>query len=726
MKGLPDDRTEQGARHAGGRATRQARRPAYRPGHGAAPRLWLDHEAARGDVPTRIVRLPIGVDSGRSALDRMALLLAISTAPVLMLPGAVAWLDRRHPSVDVGAMPATPALEAFTWGVLALGVVGGVWAFLLPGLLLSGASARASSFAKAMLFALCAGVPGWAVITHVATRAAIAPGGLGFRLLVVAALAGSLVAAQWLAVRRSRIASWVGSADTRGQILVTSMVIFALALLMGPRVMWQDLSGDGAHMFEATRLLTLKGVPFWGRGWVGGMSSWPGVNTVAFLYPAAWHMYLVGAVDAAVRLPFFLFLALVPFGVVALASVRSTRTVGAGAFLLAWLCTSVYAVSVAYSAGYNEYTVDLALPSTQDTMFIVSVMAFLVGFLDGEFVLLLAGLVLSLCGLPSGIQIALLWVMVAVVLLRPVDRRLLIATVVCIVAFVLAQPLLSWLLATLGLPQPGKEHGVESLVRYYGTLQVTDVRRLLFVIVPGGILPALALAWWGGRDRVSGAIVALTGCYFLAFYIQGATQLHYYIPAMVLPIAVHVRGLTAHPSRRWMTATALAGAVALAVSWPPYIEPVTTLRAISSRVVVRVPGYDAMTREYFRSTRVLSDLFTSEASELAQVDGTALALQRHARRQLTVDAGTQYVVQREIDPVPPGFTARAAFDSFVLYAREEGRGTLTAPVKTPPTAAAHIYRIPWAMRLGGRLNQSPWLWNIRPQLARLLGTDRPD
>lgn len=649
----------------------------------------------------------------------MGVWLVIAAAPVLTLPGAVAWLDSRHPAFDVGAMPATRGLEPLMWGVLALGVVGGVWAFLLPGLLLTGAAARATSFAKAMLVAMCVGVPGWAVVTEVATRSGIAPGGLGFRAIVVATVAGAVVAAQWLAARRLPVPSWVGSADTRVQILVTSLAIFAIALLMGPRVMWQDLSGDGAHTFEATRLLTQTGIPFWGRGWVRGMSSWPGINSFVFLFPAAWHMFLIGTVDAAVRLPFLLYLALLPFGVVALASVRTTRKGGAGPFLLAWLCTVAYAVTMAYSASYDDYTVDLALPSAQDTMFIVSVMAFLVGFLDGEFVLLLFGLVLSLFGLPSGIQIALLWLMVAAVLLRPIDRRMIVATVVCLAGFVLAQLLVPWLHTRLGLPVPGGEHGVGALVRYYGILQVTEVRRVLFVIVPGGILPALALVWWGRHDRVAAAIAALTAVYFLAFHIQGATQLHYYVPAMVLPIAVHVRGLTVRPSRRWMTATALAGVAALVLSWPPYIVPVTTLRAISDRVVLRVPGYDSMARGYFASARLLSDLFTSPSSELAHVDGTALALQRHARRQYAVDAGTRYVLQHASDPAPPGFATWAARDSFVLYAREEGREAFVAAVQVPPTAAAPIYRIAWATRVSGRLKNVSGGRYFRPHLAWL-------
>lgn len=698
--------------------------PADRLGQREAGRQDLDHAVVRGDIQTVNVPALAGADAGRRALGRMGVLLAIAAAPVLGLPGAVSWLDGRHPALDVGATPAAPGLVAMMWGVLALGVVGGVWAFLLPGLLLAGAGARASSFAKAMLVALCVGVPGWAVVTQVATGAGIAPGGLGFRVLVVATAAGSFVAARWRVARRSHVPPWVGSAETRVQILVTSMVVFALTLLLGPRLMWQDLSGDGAHMFEATRLLTLKGIPFWGRGWVGGMSSWPGINTVAFLYPAAWHMYLVGTVDAAVRLPFFLYLGVVPFGVVALASVRTTKRVGAAALLLAWLCTVVYAVTVAYSAGYDEYTVDIALPSAQDTMFIVSIMAFLVGFLDGEFVLLLAGLLLSLLGLPSGIQIALLWIMVAAVLLRPIDRRMLVSSVVCLTAFVLAQLLVPRFHATLGLPVPGGEHGLASLARYYGVLQLTDVRRLLFVIVPGGILPALALVWWGTRDRVAAAIAALTACYFLAFYVQGATQLHYYVPAMVLPIAVHVRGLTTRPSRRWTIATALAGVVALVVSWPPYIDPVTTLRAISGSVVLRLPGYDTMTKEYFTSTQLLSALFTSPTSELAQIDGTALALQRHARRQRSVDEGVRYVVQRTSDPAPPGFTERAARDSLVLYARDDGRVPFVAALKVPPAAAAPIYRIPWAMRLSGRLKGAPGVWDIRHRLARLLKATR--
>lgn len=656
--------------------------------------------------------------SPRHATDRLTLALVVGAVPALILAGVPEWLERHHPLDAVSRPTASPLSLAFAWVALALVAVGAVWTFLLPGVLLLGSWKRVSSLAVVMLLALCVGIPVWGVVTHLVRGAGLAPGGVGFRGVVILVWGAAYGIGRARARRTGPAAEWMWGRGSRWQLVVTSAGVFALALLFGPRLAWQDPSPDGAHMFETARNLVVNGTPFWGRQWVDAMSSWPGLNTFAFLYPAAWHMYLLGAVDSAVRIPFLLYLALVPFALVALAAVRRPATPDRGIFLPAWLSTVVYAVTVAYSATYDAYTADIALPSSQDTLFVVTILAFLVGFLESKVELLVPALLLSLFGLPSGIQLALMWLAIAAVALRPLHRRVLVATMATLATFLLAKRLVPSLLAAVGLPSPGREHSLASLVRYYGALQITDVRRLLYVIVPGGILPAVAVWWWSGRDRVAAALTALTAVYFVAFYVQAATQLHYYIPAMLLPVAVHLRGVERFGGKGWRMATALAAVVALALSWPPHLQPVTLLRGISNRVVIREPGYEQASQGYFRSVRVLSALFRSSRGELSQFDGSMLALQRHARRQETIDSTTRYLVQRLASPVPPGFAVSAVREPFALLVRA-GVGTELLSPRFPPGVAA-IYLVPHDMRLPGSAKDAPRVWYIRPRIEQWL------
>ncbi len=108
-------------------------------------------------------------------------------------------------------------------------------------------------------------------------------------------------------------------------------------------------------------------------------------------------------------------------------------------------------------------------------------------------------------------------------------------------------------------------------------------QRWLFLFVPCGIVPTLALFDWKRLDPPARALAATTIAYFVAFYIQAQTKLHYFAPSMVMPLPVLCRSrwLAESSSRRLVLPAATAGGVVAALlSLPQTAKPVTVARIV--------------------------------------------------------------------------------------------------------------------------------------------------
>ena len=658
--------------------------------------------------------------------DSLAIRLAVLSLPTILLPSLSLFLDSQFPQASDRPLVGSWTTALLLWGAFPISIVGACIAFLAPGVLLAASSRRSRRFDRILLLATCASVLLWATATHIVIGTGMEPGTLGVQVanLFVGLVCFGLGRVR---VRRANVdLEWLVSNETRSQFVAAMVGVLCLAALFAPRLLWEDLSGDGAHAIETTRLLLNRGSPFWDRAF-GAMAQWPGLNTFIFVYPAAWFMNLIGPLDVSVRLSFLLYLTPLAAGLSALASVRTTRGATSVEVALIWLAIALYSITVCYSASYGTYAADIVLPGAQDTLFVVSLFAYLVGFLEDDVPLLTLGLLLTLTGLPSGIQLVAMWVVIAAVVLRTTARRAVLATLGGLLVIAVLQFVIPQLLLRFGLPLPGREHSVQSIVKYFGVLQYTDVRRVLFVIIPGGVLPAFTMFAWSRRDRVAMALTLLVVFYFVSFYIQAATVLHYYIPAMLIPVAIHWRGLGARASAGWRWATLAGCLAALAISWPTSILPVTDTRRTSFSLLIRERGYLEFDPQYFVKNRLLNELFRDlPASVKGETrEGGALAFQRHARRGQAVDASTNYVLQPSSLAPPATFALLATDGASSLYSRSDSIRRIDGARRPVESSIAAVYRIPRSEAQRARLATDGRYIRISERLEKLFGIRKP-
>jgi hypothetical protein len=295
---------------------------------------------------------------------------------------------------------------------------------------------------------------------------------------------------------------------------------------------------------------------------------------------------------------------------------------------------------------------------------------------------------------PAGAILIGLWLVAAALFLRPIAWRTLALASAVLVGAVILGRVLPALQSGLGQPQPGLEHSTGGLTRRLLDLQWRQWRRVLFVVIPGGILPALTLLLWPRLDRVARTLAAVTVAQFGFFYLQRRTSLHYFAPAMILPLAVCWRALP-DLDRRWATPVALAAAaVALVISLPANRSPHLAARAIGARIDDRLGGYDEGDPRVFQRSELLSELFHRDshgAVPAREYGGSPLSWIYYAHRAPGADPA--YVLQSETDRPPPGGRLVAARDAAALYVVDEAAFQRDRTARLPVHIAA-VYQLP--------------------------------
>ncbi|MFZ5625335.1 MAG: hypothetical protein ACOY71_13075, partial [Gemmatimonadota bacterium] len=516
--------------------------------------------------------------------------------------------------------------------------------------------------------------------------------GRAFGLLVVglaaAAFAASLLAARPEPGRFSR-------ADRHA--LVAMLVLPAgLTAVLAPKFLWESFNGDGSHAYEAARLLLSAPGPFWPPE-AGGVATYPGLKTFLVSYPLSWFLRLFGETEASVRLPFLLFLAAgVHAGVVALIDVgRAAR--GAADRWLVWIGLVVFTLVMAYSATYSPYSADLALPGAADALFIAWFLGLAWAFLTGRFVWVAAFALLTYATSPGGLVLVALWLGATMLVVRPRPLRPAAVALGMIVLCLLAERAGPAVLGALGLPAPGTEHGTGTLAERLLRVQWTDWKRFIYVIVPCGIAPALAVLAWRKQDPVARAVTLVALAQFAFFFVQARVSLHYFAPAMVLPLVVYWRIAGQEPgpvAARYRWAAVAGGLVAAGASLPGDLRPFTAAREVGMTIEDRIGGYDRSNPEGFRAAELLHELFPTEAGRQVPdrlYGGSHLQWLHYAnrpggRRQVN------YVLQRAGDPPPPGMRLAAARNGAALYMADDSV-LARQQVLHPGSSIARIYRI---------------------------------
>ena len=266
-------------------------------------------------------------------------------------------------------------------------------------------------------------------------------------------------------------------------------------------------------------------------------------------------------------------------------------------------------------------------------------------------------------------------------------------------------------LAAFNLPPPGGEYNLDRLLTRFTGPQLGEwlqvkflwhgdyLMRWAFVVFPSGILPSLALLGWRWQDSVTRSVAAVTLSYYLFFYIQAYVSLHYFVPAMLLPLVVYWRsdlpGSRGRP-RLFLAATAAAGLVALYVSLPPDATPGNHARRIGAATEIRLGGYESMEPAALRRASILGNIVPlyGDPRVPEQSYGEAPSVLYHYAHRSGIKADINYVLQAASSPVPKGMKLLAAQGDVALYVKD--RAVLAEHrAKRPPTpAGSSLYVIP--------------------------------
>jgi hypothetical protein len=630
-------------------------------------------------------RSPSSASARRLAL--LAGALAVSWTLALLDAGSLREAADLHALAD-GANPWWVPAHFFLLYVRApLAILSASLLFLSPGLAATLALGGARSLGSWVVRGLAAAIVATSAVTAAASAIASEPL-LGARFgLVPAALALAFLALAAARVRSGAQLSWPIERGSIAAALAPALALSWLTLAaLAPKIHWETFTGDGAHAFEATRLLLRAQLPFW-EGAGPEISGFPGTTTMLFCYPGSWFLRLFGEIEGAARAPVAMYLLAVAGGVAAFAGSDDALRGARGALLAGSL--GAYVLTMAFSASYDAYSADLALPATQDTLLVALVLGVAASFARRELAWLALFALLAHLTLPSGLLLGLLWVAAALAFVRPRPVAASATLIATIAAAKLVEASLPRLLAALDLPAPGGEY--ESVASRFLFLQVSDLRRVLYAAIPCGIFPLLAFVRWRALDPWARALGAATLGYFALFYVQAYVSLHHFVPCMLLPIAVHAHlGVRTNAGARALFARAAMLAAAIALAWPATGFVATHARAIGRKLVIHAGDYARSEGRAFHAAAPLHELFARSGDPCVPercYGGSPLVWNHYARHGGDV-AGASYAVLDAAEPAPPGMAKLAERDGFAVYVRdlEELRRDRERVMPSPPGA----------------------------------------
>lgn len=648
--------------------------------------------------------------------------LAAASLPVVLAPGLVARAAALRDLVGAPNPYVLPEHAGLLYLAVPAVVLSGYALLLAPGVLLAlalGAAARVEAWLLAAL-----GIS--LVLVSAATAAVqgiVASPITGSDFMAVVAGCALLAALVTALVGRRRQLVWPPLADlTRALPLVLGPALVVAAL--EPKLLWEAFNGDGAHAFETARLLLHRSLPFWDAR-AANMASFPGLTSMTFAFPASWMVRLFGELEAAARLPFPLMLAATAAGTIELARAGRDWKPGAMASWLVWLALVPFALAMAYAASYSPYSADIGMPAAQDTLLIALFLGAAAAFVNGRLAWFAFFAALTMLSLPNGLLLLAMFLAAALLFWRPRPTRQVLMGGAILLAVLLLTAVLPPVLALLKLPQPGREYAGASLLRYFAWLQLTDVRRVLWLLVPCGIVPAAALFAWRWQDGPARALTATIAAYFVFFYVQGLTVLHHFSPVMVLPLALFWRVAPAAPVRlrRWLPLLAGAGALgAIALSLPRVGTPFVLSRTVGWTMRDRMGGYEASDAGVFQRALLLNRIFPSDWDPRvpAPMFGEPPVVWSYYAAHAPLSSPINYLIESAAVPAPAGWRRVAAEGDAALDVASET--VVAAHLGSRPRVdrGAAIYTIPRSMLFSSSPNDRR-ISSL--ELARRLGVD---
>ena len=601
--------------------------------------------------------------------------------------------------------------------ILAVLGLGAVALIYLPGLLLATALGRGEDSPGALLAkAFALSIFGLTLITSTAGVVfSVSLTGPGFALCL------GLLSALGLWACRVRGCVPRLPRARRADLLVMGAVPLAVLALLFPKFGFESFNGDGAHVFQSMRHLIATGNPFWPDA-AGAIASYPSMSTLLEVLAGSWWVRLFGESELAARLPVLGGLALLTGMVLDL--IRMDRTDPLPGLLVTAVGAAMvlYAATYGWQASYNPYFADIALPLAREPLVMVAYLGFILFFLRKAYGATFIFALLTYMAIPSApVLIAL--VMGAVFLVwRPIPwGHLILSGLLVGLAFAigLVTPIL---LARAGLISASDEFGAGNLLGRLRFVTPFEFERVIYWIVPCGILPALGLLAWGWQDRLARVLTLAALGYFGFFYLQAYRVLpHHFAPVPVLALIVFWRLAPARRHPGPMAGAALAGVLAgLWLAAPAHWTPHTYTGDFARTIAYEDSRYDQMAPGEFRIAHdLLGAAFPMDFADDAPARryiGSPLAWYTYAAGPKDADVPTVYTIRA--GPARDGETQLAQMDGHVLvttdpaaYDADRNRGGL-------PRSLNDLFYVPRRVIFGNGPRQG-----ARPvwDLARMAG-----
>jgi hypothetical protein len=444
-----------------------------------------------------------------------------------------------------------------------------------------------------------------------------------------------------------------------------------VTLVLIPQIFWQDLTVDGLEALEIGWSLKDFIVPRFPND-TGFMGL--GIGMLSMAPPVSWFIQLLGPTEAAARLPLVLYLPVVAFLLIGLAEHGRDRELDrTGEAMILLVLTGLVAV-MAFSATYDAYSADVSAPTAFETLTLACLAGALLALWEGRRVTFFAFVILGYFARPTALMLVLLLGVVTVALYRGEERKRMLLDIgmglsLCVVsALVYEKVYLQW--ASGG----SMSYGSESVLFRYRYLRFFDLRRLLWVMIPGGFLGFLALFAFRRHDRFSRQLSAVVLLYFLAFFVPAFVALHHFVPVMVLPVVVLLR--TAGEAPGWLRHLALTGCVVgVLLSLPRSLHVDRSSRAIGARMAFGVGDYLGTPNEHRAALDARTAIFelfpaTWDVDDRSRVlVGAPLPfLYYSARSGVSLD-DADYAILPEAAAAPDGFSEAGRADGAVAYFR---------------------------------------------------------
>ena len=471
-------------------------------------------------------------------------------------------------------------------------------------------------------------------------------------ILAIRVLGGTVILPFSTRRDRRRLA-WLG-----GAILITLYLLY-------PFIFWQDFNPDGLEILTMGRSLDLHLVPRLPTGAPPGL----GVSMIAATYPIHWFISLFGPIEAAARLPLLLYGPLILAGLYGLIEWKSARPLRASEDLAVALGLSVVIAAMVFNDAYYAYAVDIASPANIDLLAVSGMLAAAYFLWAGRPGWFLAFAVFTYFTRPTGLLfLILLGIGIAASATR--DKRIHLWTIgIALTGCILLAVLYSQIF------DPSNMGNITNRLRF---LRFDDYGRLLFLLVPAGIVPPFALFFARVHDPISRALTVITLGYFAFFYMMAFVALHHFTPVMVLPLAVFWRVVV---RGSWKPAivgvTVATAAVAFAMVQPRCYLIDRTRRTIGHATDYKIGMYDggyADYRQAFEQKSLLDSLFRNVhqvEDPSTELIGSGWPHIRYAAQ--SHKSKINYVVQPLHDPDPPGFTKIADNGFGAVFVKDTDR-----------------------------------------------------